>query len=88
MKIKKGFVLRKIAGTVIAVPTGELLEQIRKVITLTGTGEFIWQLLQEDTTIEEISKKIVEEYEVDLDRATKDTQNFIKQLKEMKIIEE
>lgn len=88
MKIKKGFVLRKIAGTVIAVPTGELLEQIRKVITLTGTGEFIWKLLQEDTTIEEISKKIVEEYEVDLDRATKDTQNFIKQLKEMKIIEE
>jgi len=87
MKIKKGFVVREVAGEIVAVPTGKLLEEFQEIITLTKSAKFVWELLQEDRTIEEISQKLVEKYKIDTAKARNDVEKFIKTLQEKDIIE-
>ena len=55
MKIKEGFVTRKIADTIVAVPTGELVNEFQGMIKLTDSAKFVWDLLQQDTTMDEIA---------------------------------
>lgn len=88
MKIKKGFVVREVAGEIVAVPTGKLLEEMQEIITLTKSAKFVWELLQEDRTIEEISQQLVEKYKIDTAKAKNDVEKFIKTLQEKNIIEE
>lgn len=88
MKVKDGFVTREIANTIVAVPTGELVEEFQGIINLTNSAKFVWDLLQEDTTIEEISKKLSEKYNIDINRAKEDVEIFIKMLKDSNVIEE
>ena len=88
MKIRKGFVLREVAGTIVVVPTGQLLDEFPEVITLTKSAKFVWELLKEDTTQEEILHKVVEKYKIDKERAQNDLKKFIKELQQKNIIEE
>ncbi len=87
MKIKEGFFLREIADTTVVVPTGILIHEFKGVIHLNETGKFIWELLQEDITIEEIADKLVEKYKFDQERAIKSTQKFIEQLQNANVFE-
>lgn len=87
MKIKKGFVVREVAGEIVAVPTGKLLEELQEVITLTHSAKFVWELLQEDRTIEEITNRVVEKYKIDPEKAKSDVEKFIKILQQKNIIE-
>lgn len=88
MKIKEGFVLREIADSIVVVPTGNLVNEFKGMINLNRTGKFIWELLKEDTTIEIITKKLVETYKIDEEKAKADTEKFVQKLRDAKIIEE
>lgn len=88
MKIKKGFVVRDVAGNTVAVPTGDLVNEIKAIINLNETGKFTWELLQnEDLSIDEIAEKLVERYKIDKERAKLDTQKFIEQLQNANVFE-
>lgn len=69
MRVKSGFVLRKIGTKYMAVPVGERTRDVHGMIALNETGAFIWQLMEEERTEEEIVGKLLEEYEVDRDTA-------------------
>ncbi len=88
MKIKKGFVTREIAGTIVAVPTGELVNEFQGMINLTNSAKFVWDLLQEDISIEEISDKLSKEYDIDIEKAKIDVEKFVNNLKSSNLIEE
>ena len=88
MRVKKGFVLREIADTIVVVPTGDLLDEFKGLINLNSTGKFIWGLLQKDITLEEIADKFAGEYKVDKDTAMQNTEKFVQSLKNANIIEE
>lgn len=88
MKIKDGFVLREIADTIVAVPTGELVNEFQGMINLTNSAKFVWELLQEDTTIDEIADKLSKKYNIDINKAKEDAEKFINNLKESNLIEE
>ena len=87
MKIKEGFILREIADTIVAVPTGELVNEFQGMIKLTNSAKFVWELLQEDTTIDEIADKLSKKYNIDINKAKEDTEKFINNLKESNLIE-
>ena len=53
----------------MAVPVGERTRDVHGMIALNETGAFIWQLMEEERTEEEIVGKLLEEYEVDRDTA-------------------
>lgn len=88
MKIREGFVLREIADSIVVVPTGELVKELHLMIELNKVGKFIWELLKEDISIEEIANKLVEEYGIDKEKAIQNAENFTQKLKQAKIIEE
>lgn len=69
MKIKEGFVVREVAGTYLALATGELSKIYNGSLTLNSSAKFIFDCFQTDTTKDEVVKKMMDYYE-DLDEAT------------------
>ena len=47
MKIKKGFILRRIPGMNIVMPTGENIRHFRNAVTLNDTAALIYERLQQ-----------------------------------------
>ena len=68
MKLKKGFVLREVSGSVIVVPTGDDLD-LNMMITLNGTGRFLWEQLEKGAEKEDLLKAMLAQYEVDEETA-------------------
>ncbi len=81
MKIKDCFVLSEIGGSYIVVPTGCETVDLNGMITLNETGHFMWNLLLEDTTKEEIINAFLKEYDVDMETISNDVDEFIEKLK-------
>lgn len=88
MKIKDGFVLREIADTIVAVPTGDLVNEFQGMINLTNSAKYVWELLQEDTTIDEVAEKLSQKYNIDINKAKEDVEKFINNLKNSNLIED
>ena len=88
MKIKKGFVLRDVAGRSVVVATGTAAKKLRGMIILNDTGKDIWQGLQMGKMKEEIIDHLVEDYEVSREKATEDVEKLIGQMQESGFLEE
>ena len=81
MRIKDGFVTRKIGDRIIAIPVGGNSQSFNGMITLNETGLFIWNCLTKDTTVEEIADEIIEEYSTTKDEAINAVNSFLEKLK-------
>ena len=87
MKIKEGFILRKVGGSNVIVPTGNETNEFNGMITTNDTGAFIFEKLQSGMNSDEIVKTITEEFEIDSETATKDVEKFIEKMKDTNIFE-
>ncbi len=76
MKIVDGFVLKNIADTNVVVPVGNNVS-FRAIISLNGSGAFLWNLLTKDTDEETLVKALTAEYVVDEETARNDVKEFI-----------
>ncbi|MBE6673007.1 MAG: PqqD family protein [Ruminococcaceae bacterium] len=88
MKIKQGFVVREVAGKSVAVATGALSREFHGMVTLNGTGRFLFEELKNDTDVEKLTKRLTEEYDVDVDTAQKAVLTFTDALRRAGILEE
>ena len=79
MKLKEGFVMRKVAGETVVLPTGDELD-LNVMITLNETGKFIWQLLENEIEEAAIVSEILKEYKVDRITAEAAVAGFIRKL--------
>jgi len=79
MKLKEGFVLREVAGSVVVVPTGDALD-LNMMITLNDTGRFLWELLEKGAEEEDLVKAMLAEYDVDEQTAKAHTAAFCEKL--------
>lgn len=79
MKIKSGFVLQDVAGDTVVLPVDADLN-MNMMITLNGTGRFIWEHLENETTEEAIVAAMLAEYDVDENTASKCVADFIAKL--------
>ena len=78
MKIKEGFLLQDVAGNTVVLPTeGDL----NTMITLNGTGKFLWERLEQETTREALIEALLAAYTVDADTAALCVDNFVAELK-------
>lgn len=74
MKIKDGFVLRKVCGENIV--TGEGLEHINfnKLINFNSSAAFLWnELIGKEFTAEEMAELLIARYGIDKELAMKDS---------------
>lgn len=81
MKIKSGFMLKEVAGTNIVVPVGKGSIDFNAMITLNESGAFLWELLEEEHTVEELVTALTAEYDVDKATAEADINKFIETIK-------
>lgn len=82
MKIKDGFILRKVGIQYVVAATGKASENFNGMMRLNESGAFAFRLLQEGVTEEELVGRIVAEYEVGEEAARADVENFLARLKE------
>lgn len=87
MKIKEGFVVRKIAGDTVVVPIGKNIDSMNGTIVLNDTAAFMWEQLQTETSAEEITERLLTEYDVLPEKAAADTEKFLSVLREHSILE-
>ena len=82
MKLKEGFVLRTVAGETVVLPTGGITN-FDMMITLNGTGRFLWELLEKGAEKEELVAALLKEYDVTEDKAAESVEAFVSRLKEL-----
>ena len=87
MKVKKGFVVREIGGKSVAVATGELSRRFHGMITLNGSGKFLFEALQTETDVESLTEKLMAEYDVDETTAQNSVLAFVDVLRAQEILE-
>ncbi len=87
MKIKEGFVVREIGGKSVAVATGALSREFHGMVTLNGTGKFLFEALKTETDVDTLVNKLMSEYEVDENTAKAAVIAFTDTLKREGIME-
>lgn len=81
MKIKGLYIIRKIAGETVVVPSGDSQLDSNVLIMLNETGEFLWNMLYDGADSERIIEAFCREYDVDADTVSKDLDEFIGYIK-------
>lgn len=87
MKIKEGFVLRKVGGRNIVVATGKASVDFNGMIRINDVGALIWSKLSEGADEAALVQAVVEKYEVDTDTAKRDVNKFVNNLSEAGFLE-
>lgn len=87
MKIRKGFVVRKVGDAQYAVATGDALKHFKGMIKLNEMGAFMFTLLQEETTAEQVAERIEQSFDGDHEAIMADIEKFVATLKESDILE-
>jgi hypothetical protein len=80
MKRIKEYIKRNIAGEIVLVPAGQTAEDFNGMITLTESGDFIWEHLEEARDFNHLMELILEEYDIDKETAAQDASAFLMQL--------
>ena len=87
MKIKDGFITRKIGDVNYAVSFDENSPIGNSMIKLSDSAFFIWQMLEEGTTEEKILSSMKENFDAEEEILRRDISAFVGKLSELGIIE-
>jgi len=80
MKRSEDFSLRNVGGQDILVPLGAKVLDMNALITLNATGRIVWELLEQDRTLDYLVTEVVKEFDIDEDSARGDVQAFLDEL--------
>lgn len=86
MWIKKELLKRQIGGESFLIPMGKTVYDSNGMFILTELGAFLWDLLPQAESAEELVQAVLEEYEVDEATASADIDAFLKKLEIMGIL--
>lgn len=79
--------LQKVGGQDLLVPLGAKVMDMNSLITLNATGRRVWELLAEDHSLEYLVAEVVEQFDVDRERARADVQAFLDDLGRLGLLE-
>ena len=86
MKIKDGYLLKKVAGDFVIVPIKK--GALTSVMTLNETGAFLFEKISEGADETGAVKALLEEYNTNEQTALRDVRNFIAELSRAGVLEE
>lgn len=87
MKVREDLILREVAGENILIPVGEIALDIKGMFTLTESGTLLYRKLTEDCTKEDLVQALLDEYEVDQEKASEDVDAFLEQLEKAGVLQ-
>ena len=77
MKRKEDFLLQNVGGQDLLIPLGAKVLDMNGMVVFNPTGRYIWELLAEDRSLEDLVTAVVERFEVEPDRAGADVRAFV-----------
>ena len=81
MKIKEGFILRRIPGMNVVMPTGENIRHFRNTVTLNNTAALIFEKLQQGESV------LSARYGISTNEAAEDVNSIFEDFLEMGLAE-
>ena len=87
MKIKEGFVLRKVAARHVILPIGKASVNFNGMVSVNETGVLLWNVLEGGGDRDAMIDTLLSEYEVDRETAARDVDEFIDTLTKTGCIE-
>ena len=88
MKIKNGFISRKVAGNNVVVATGEQSKHFNGIIKLNESGLILWNKLLAGADKEALVTALLDEYDISQDLAEADVDKFVEDLRDAGAIED
>lgn len=88
LKVSNEFVVRSLMGEYVIVPVGSNATKFNGIISTNSTGAFLWELLQNDISEDELIQKLKEEYDVSDEDAKEDVHLLISELSKHNILQE
>lgn len=80
MKMKSGYSLHDLAGQTVVIPEAGGLD-MDVMITMNETGKFLWEHMQQETTVDALVSAILAEYDTDAATAKAAVEAFVQKLK-------
>lgn len=80
MKLNENFALRQIAGTWVAIPTGDAAVDFTGILNLNESGAMLWKVLETGGDRDALVAALTGEYNVDRDTAAADVEEFLGRL--------
>lgn len=78
---KQRYVLRQAAGMYWLIDTLQTGNPYQPPVSFNHTGAAIWNMLQEEKSIEQVARKISEKHGITQEEAKEDVEQFVSQLK-------
>ncbi|MBQ4569452.1 MAG: PqqD family protein [Ruminococcus sp.] len=88
MHIVPGFILREVAGEIIAIPSGEAAASLSGLVALNSSGKLLFDLLQSEQTEQSLTQAMLEAYDIDCATAQADVQEFLEVFRKSGILVE
>lgn len=86
MRINDQFILRTIADDNILIPTGQAAFQVKGLIALSESGALLYNRLKDGCGREDLVAALTAEYDVSEEEARRDTEEFLEQMRSLKIL--
>lgn len=88
MKLKYNFVTNEVADKIVAVAVGDDLSEFNGFIKMNETGAYIFNMLKNDVTVDEIVTAMQKDYDDATEAEIRETvEEFIGELKKAEVLE-
>ena len=78
--------MRPFGDQFLAMPVGDAAARSPFMLSLNSTCAYVWELLAEDKTYEDVLTALPEKYDTDRETVQRDLDGFLKALKEADIL--
>ena len=77
IRIREGYSLRNVLDVYVVMNANRETYEPNRIMSLNGSGAYLWELLENGADAETLCVKLTEEYDVDTETAAADVQRFL-----------
>jgi hypothetical protein len=87
MKRKADLMMQNVGGENLLVPLGAQVMDLNGLITLNDTAAWVWELLAEERSLDELTAAVAERFDVAAATARADVQTFVDEITRLGLLE-
>lgn len=86
MRVSDQFILRTIADEHLLIPVGQAAMHIKGLIALSESGALLYNRLKDGCSRDDLVAVLTEEYDVSIEEAGRDTDDFLNQMRSLRML--
>ncbi len=79
--------VRKAGNENILVPLGVRVSSLNGILALNDSATYLWELLSEELSLEELCQAVVDKFNVPLEVANEDVQTFLNEISKLGLLD-